>query len=266
MPRETVNDTDLYYETAGDGPPIVFLHGVMMGSRFFTDQLQGLDDEYRPISLDFRGHGRSEKNETGHTIPQYAADVEAFLAAQNVESVILVGWSMGALVGWEYVDQFGTDRLRGFVVVDQHPSDYKWADYDHGAFGLQELIDLLELAQTDPGALAQLFIDEMLKDEPSPEVEQLMFDEISRVPPSIKSAILFDQSMRDYRDALQAVDVPSLVCLGEDEKLLETGGVEYAAEHMPNATLERFPDSGHCPFIEQTEQFNRVLSEFADSL
>lgn len=266
MPTETVNGTDLYYETAGDGSAIVFLHGVMMGSRFFTDQLRGLNDTYQPVLLDFRGHGRSEKKETGHTVPQYAADVEGFLGAQNVEEVILVGWSMGALVGWEYIDQFGTDRLRGFVVVDQHPSDYEWPDYDHGAFDLQELIELLELAQTDPGALAQLFIDEMFHDELSPEVEQLLFDEISRVPPSIKSAILFDQSMRDYRDTLQAVDVPSLVCLGEDEQLLETGGVEYAAEHMPETTLHRFSNSGHCPFIEQTEQFNRVLRGFVESL
>lgn len=266
MPRETVNGTELYYETAGDGPAIVFLHGVMMGSRFFTDQLHGLDDTYQPIVLDFRGHGRSEKREIGHTVPQYADDVEAFLATRGLEDVVLVGWSMGALVGWEYVDQFGTDRLRGFVAVDQHPSDYKWSDYDHGAFGLEELIDLLELAQTDPEALAQLFIDEMLKEEPDPGVEQLLFDEISRVPPSIKSAILFDQSMRDYRDALQAVDVPSLVCLGEDEQLLETGGVEYAAEQMSDATLERFPNSGHCPFLEETERFNRVLRRFVDRL
>lgn len=266
MPRERINGADVYYETEGEGQTVVFLHGVMMGSRFFTNQLERLADDYQLLALDFRGHGRSEKTETGHTVPQYAADLEGFLEARDLEDIVLVGWSMGALVGWEYISQFDTDRLRGFTVVDQHPSDYKWPDYEHGAFGLEELIDLLELAQTDPDALAQLFIDEMFADEPSPTIEQLMFDEISRVPPTIKSAILFDQSMRDYRSVLPAVDVPTLVCLGEDEKLLETGGVEDAAAQMPEASLERFANSGHCPFLEESDRFNRVLSDFIDGL
>lgn len=52
-----------------------------------------------------------------------------------------------------------------------------------------------------------------------------------------------DQSVRDYRDVLGEVDVPALVCLGKDESLLETGGVEYVAEHTPGAELERFAES-----------------------
>lgn len=111
--------------------------------------------------------------------------------------------------------------------VGQHPSDYKWTDYEYGAFDLAGLIDLLELAQTDPDALAQLFIDEMFADEPSPTIEQILFDEIPRVPPAIKSAILFDQSMRDYRSVLSTVDVPTLVCLGEDEKVVLDRSLQF---------------------------------------
>jgi non-heme chloroperoxidase len=264
MPTASVNGTELYYETSGSGPPVLFLHGVMMGGRFFVEQTDGLGDACRSIVLDFRGHGRSAKTGTGHTVPTYAADVEAFLDARGLEAVVLVGWSMGALVGWEYVDQFGTDRLDGFVVVDQQPSDLQREGYDHGAFDFAALVDLMELAQTDPHALAGTYIDEMVSEEPPPAVEGLMFDEISRVPPAVKSAILFDQSVRDYRDVLAAVDVPTLVCLGEDETLVATGGVEYVAEHTPGAELERFTESSHCPFLEEPDRFNRVLAEFVE--
>jgi non-heme chloroperoxidase len=57
------------------------------------------------------------------------------------------------------------------------------------------------------------------------------------------SRFFVDQSVRDYRDVLGEVDVPVLVCLGEDESLLETAGVEYVAEHTPGAELERFAES-----------------------
>lgn len=266
MARETVNGAELYYEESGAGTPILFLHGVMMGSRFFTEQQTALDDEYRPIVVDFRGHGRSEKTETGHTLPTYAADLDQFLEARDLDDIVLVGWSMGSLVAWEYIDQFGTDRLSGFVVVEQQPLDLKQDDYMHGVFDFAELRDLMELAQTDPDALARVFLDEMFNDTPSKRIKRLVFDEISRVPPSIKSAILFDQSVRDYRDVLSMVNVPTLVCIGEDETLLETAGVQYVADETPDATVERFSNSGHCPFIEESDQFNRVLTDFVDGL
>lgn len=262
MPTESVNGAELYYESSGDGVPVVFLHGVMMGSRFFDEQAP-LAETYRTITLDFRGHGRSEKTDTGHTLPQYAEDLEAFFDARDLDEVVLVGWSMGSLVAWEYVSQFGTDRLRGFVSVEQQPLDLERDGYDHGVFGVEELRDLMTLAQTDPHGLADLFIEQMLVDEP-PAVERRLFDEISRVPPPIKSAILFDQSVRDYRDVLGEVDVPTLVCLGADETLLETAGVEHVAERTPDADLERFANSGHCPFIEEPERFNRVVSAFIE--
>ncbi|WP_434521121.1 alpha/beta fold hydrolase [Halorubrum sp. AS12] len=263
MPTESVNGAELYYESDGDGVPVVFLHGVLMSSRFFSEQ-QPLSDEYQVITLDFRGHGRSEKTETGHTLSQYARDVEAFLDAQGLSDVVLVGWSMGSLVAWEYVRQFGTDRFRGFVSVEQQPLDLEQQGYDHGVFGFDELRGLMELAQTNPHELAWSFIDEMLVDEPK-SVEQTLFDEITRVPPPITSAILFDQSVRDYREAVPDVDVPTLVCLGEDETMVENGGVEYVAEKTPVADSKRFSESGHCPFLEEPDQFNRVVSSFIEA-
>ena len=262
MATESVNGAQLYYESSGDGQPILFLHGVMMGSRFFSEQ-HSLGETDRPITLDFRGHGRSEKTDTGHTLPTYARDVEAFLDAKGIDDVVIVGWSMGSLVTWEYIKQFGTDRIRGFACVEQQPLDLEKEGYEHGVFGFEELRGLMDLAQTDHHELAETFIEQMFV-ELRPALEQRLFDEISRVPPAIKSAILFDQSVRDYRDVLPTVDVPTLVCIGEDETLLDTAGVEYVAEHTPDAEVERFAHSSHCPFLEQPDRFNRVLSTFVD--
>jgi len=264
MPTESVNGTQLYYEESGEGTPIVFLHGVLMGSRFFIEQQDALAEDHRPVVLDFRGHGRSAKPETGHTLPTYAADLHAFLEARGFEDIVLVGWSMGSLVAWEYIDQFGTDRLSGFVSIEQQPLDLEEDGYEHGVFDFPELVDLMELAQTDHHELGTILIDQMFAEEPPADVRRLMFDEIARVPPAIKSAIFFDQSVRDYRDVLGDIDIPTLVCVGDDDTLLDPAGVTYVAEHTPNADLERFTKSGHCPFLEEPEKFNRVLTSFAD--
>jgi len=172
---------------------------------------------------------------------------------------------MGSLVAWEYIDRFGTDRLSGFVSVEQQPLDLERDDYEHGVFDFEELVDLMELAQTDHHELIEVLIDQMFATEPPTDVRRLVFDEIARVPPAIQSAILFDQSVRDYRDVLGDIDIPTLVCVGEDDTLLDPAGVEYVAERTPDADLKRFAESGHCPFLEEPEKFNRVVSEFVDA-
>lgn len=95
MPSVECNGANVYYEERGEGQPIVLLHGVWAGLRFFQPQREGLSEEYRVIALDFRGHGRSSKTEMGHTLPQYARDLRVFIQKLELEEVILAGWSMG---------------------------------------------------------------------------------------------------------------------------------------------------------------------------
>jgi len=72
--------------------------------------------------------------------------------------------------------------------------------------------------------------------------------------------------MRDYRDVLPVIDVPTLVCAGADETWRSVASVEYAAELVPDADFVLFAESGHCPTVEEPERFNRVLREFVASL
>lgn len=143
MPVIQCNGADLYYEDHGKGQPIIFLHGATAGLRYFEPQLTGMAGEHRPIAVDFRGHGRSEKTEFGHSIRHYARDIRAFLEQREIDDVILVGWSMGAIVSWEYIHQYGTNRLRAVVDVDMEPSPVKRADYDYGSYGIDDLEETL---------------------------------------------------------------------------------------------------------------------------
>ncbi|WP_315910393.1 alpha/beta fold hydrolase [Halapricum hydrolyticum] len=113
MPVIQCNGAGLYYEDYGEGQPIVFLHGATAGLRYFESQLTAMSSNYRTVGVDFRGNGRSEKTEVGHTTQHYAEDIRAFLEQLSLDDIVLVGWSMGAIVSWEYVHQFGADRIRG---------------------------------------------------------------------------------------------------------------------------------------------------------
>ena len=265
MPVCQCNGADLYYEDDGDGRPILFLHGAAMGLRTFEPQLRGLSDDYRTLAFDFRGHGRSEKTPVGHTVPQHARDLRTFLERHDLDDVVVVGWSMGALVSWEYVDQFGTDRLAALVDVDMEPCPPRREDYEFGSYDLEGLRETLVEIQTDPHGLADRRIDDLCKDPPSRRLRTTLFDEATRIPPPIWAAMLLEL-FRDYRNVLATIDVPTLVLAGADEKWRSVASVEYAAELIPDARFELFEESGHCLTVEEPETFNAVTRTFVESL
>ena len=93
----------LSVEDEGSGPAVVFIHGWSCSGRFFQRQLPYFARSHRVVIPDLRGHGRSEKTLSGHTLPQYAEDLRELFGSLSLERPVLVGWSMGAEVAWEYL-------------------------------------------------------------------------------------------------------------------------------------------------------------------
>lgn len=260
-----VNDATFSVAEAGTGQPIVFIHGWTMSGRFFQRQLDGLSGKFRVIAPDLRGHGASEKVLHGHTVRQYAADLHAIVAELGIKRPVLVGWSMGAMVGYEYLRAHGREEVAGLVIVDQPPSDYAWDGYEFGVFTMDALRETNEQLQLDQAAVVADFIQLMLH-APDDETVRWMTSEILQVPPAIGAAILLDQTLRDYRDFLPRIDVPSLVLFGEDKKLTSPLAGAYIADRVPGSRLQTFAQSSHCPFWEESDAFNSAVAAFAAEL
>ncbi|MGG1017047.1 alpha/beta hydrolase [Bacillus subtilis] len=267
MPYITLEDqTRLYYETHGSGTPILFIHGVLMSGQFFHKQFSALSANYQCIRLDLRGHGESDKVLHGHTISQYARDIREFLNAMELDHVVLAGWSMGAFVVWDYLNQFGNDNIQAAVIIDQSASDYQWEGWEHGPFDFDGLKTAMHAIQTDPLPFYESFIQNMFAEPPAETETEWMLAEILKQPAAISSTILFNQTAADYRDTLQNINVPALLCFGEDKKFFSTAAGEHLRSNIPNATLVTFPKSSHCPFLEEPDAFNSTLLSFLDGV
>ncbi|MBE9513085.1 MAG: alpha/beta hydrolase [Chloroflexi bacterium] len=262
----SLNGTRLYYEEKGRGQPIIFIHGVWMSGRFFQKQLDYFAQRYRTIILDLRGHGRSAQAHSGHTIANYARDLHGLMQGLELANVVLVGWSMGAFVIWDYFKQFGTKNVKATVIVDESASDFKTPDWSLGIFDFQSLCHLMANVQTDRETVVREFIPEMFQKEPAEADVRWMFDEMTRLPESIASAILFDQTLQDYRPVLSSFTVPTLLCFGSDEKLCPVAAGEHLHQSLPNTQLIVFEQSGHCPFLEEPARFNQEVHNFIQSL
>jgi non-heme chloroperoxidase len=252
-------------DVRGSGRPVVLIHGVSMSRRFFDRNLDGLAERFRVVSVDLRGHGESPAHEGGHTVAQYARDVHELIDLLGLDDVVLVGWSMGTMVAWELIRQFGTAGLAGHVNVSQGPSDLKRDDWELGAFSTAELFGLLEAAQDDFHGVMAEFVPTMFADErPAGELD-LLVAETQKLGANAATCILLDQSLRDFRPVVGSYELPTLCTWGRDEKLVPVAAGEWLASRQP-ADLHLFEHSGHCPMWEEPELWNRVAGSWIAAL
>jgi non-heme chloroperoxidase len=251
----------------GQGQPLLLLHGVCMSRRFFERNVEPLAADHRVVAVDFRGHGDSPAIDGGHTIPQYARDVRAVVELLDLHDSIAVGWSMGGLVIWEYLDRYAGDpRLAGAVIVSQGPSDLTQPGWPHGIADLPELRGCLEMLQDDFDGFSAGFVPMMFKIQLT-EAEQASFRQaISAVGASTGATILADQTLQDYREHISHFTLPHLLVWGRDEKVGKLAAADWLHRQLPSSELHIFEDSGHCPMWEEPEKFNALLSRWVAQL
>jgi non-heme chloroperoxidase len=259
------NGVTLHVTDEGEGRAVGFVHGVMMTSRFFDWQVAHVSDAARFVAPDLRGHGRSEKVLYGHTIEGYASDLALLFDARAISRPVLVGWSMGAMVVWEYLKAFGQEDVAGIVVVDQPPSDWAYEDYEFGGITPELLAEFVAGIQMAPAAVAEEFAHLMMH-EPTDGSTAWIVEEILQCPPAIASTILVNQTLRDYRSFLPEIHVPTAVFFGADDKLTSPRAGEWMVRQIPGATLAVFEGSSHIPFYEEAEAFNTALDSFLSGI
>jgi non-heme chloroperoxidase len=255
--------TEFAYVEAGEGPPIVLLHGWSSSLRWWSRNIEPLAENHRVLALDFRGHGSSEKTVSGHTMANYARDVHDFVDGMDAEGALLVGWSMGSIVLWHYVMQFGLGQGSGMVFVAQSASDLSTTEYPLGIMDEtvfhQWMLDL----QGDRRAMTERNMRLMVKHEPPAEDLQWMADDYMRCPAHIATVAFYHQTMDPSFPAFDMIDFPTQVHFGTDPKMYNIEQGHWLAEHIRGTELVVFEESGHVLMWEEPERFNAVLTEFA---
>ncbi|HYD36255.1 MAG TPA: alpha/beta hydrolase, partial [Allosphingosinicella sp.] len=108
------------YSDEGEGRPLVLLHGLMAHGGFF-DRQRDLADDFRIVTVDLRGHGRTPAGPESPKIATLSEDVAGLVRHLALEQAIGVGWSLGAAVLWRVLAGPASQRFAGAVVVDMTP-------------------------------------------------------------------------------------------------------------------------------------------------
>ena len=247
----------------GEGLPLILIHGVSMSAAYFHPVIDPLVEAgYRVIVPDLRGHGRSPHAEGGHTIGQYADDVNALLDALGIDRCVLVGWSMGNLVAWELMLRHGRDRVAAHVNISQGPTDLQTEDFPYAPLPLEAIHGFIAACQGDFRGTIEGFVPVMFKEPLAPEDVAWCADESCLVGANAACAILLDQTLYDAREAIASGSPPTLNLWGVHEGLIPVAMGEWCRDNIPGSEYVVFEGSGHCPQLEEPERCAATIHDY----
>ena len=263
MSTASVNGTELYYEQAGIGHNLLFVHGMCGHADVWQDQMRRLSPRFRCTAYDRRGHTRSPLGDVAQrSVELHADDAAGLIRALALAPCLLVGSSGGARVGVDVVRRY--PELLSGAILSEPPL---FALEPQGAEAMiAELKPKIEQAvdASGPRAAVDAFFEYMC-----PGLWEII-DELRKDTYRDNSAELFgDLQMPPYQisaEDLKAIGVRCRIISGDQSLPLLRRIAKTLAENIPRATFVELQRSGHVTYAEQPERFVQTVEDFANRL
>jgi pimeloyl-ACP methyl ester carboxylesterase len=228
----------IWYATFGSGSPVILLHGGLGHGANWANQVPELvENGYRAIVIDSRGHGRSTRDAKPYSYELMATDVLAVMDALEVKKAALAGWSDGACTSLILASK-DPSRVAGvfFFACNMDPSGTK-------EFQMTPII--------------QRCFNRHVKDyqrlSPTPE----KFGEFS------EAVGLMQRTQPNYSaQDLARIRVPVAIVQSENDEFIKREHAEYLARNIPNAEFIFLPGVSHFAPLQRPEEFNAAILAF----
>ncbi len=259
--------TLLSYESYGEGDTVVFCNSCMLSTNMWRYIVASLVEQgYRCVLLDWRGHGRSDRPPAGYDLDTLAGDVAAVVDELGLNTFRLVGHSMGTAVALRYLAGPGANRVSQLVLISSMLPFLKQTDDNPDAIPEGVFDGLLRAVRHDFSRwLAdqqQAFFASHLHPVSPAAIDWVRRDCESA---SLQAVLALQQATfnADNRPYAESVTVPTLILHGAADfsAPVELTG-RRIAKSVPHAVYKEYPDAGHGIFVTHHEAVSADLVEF----
>ena len=255
----------LHVQVDGDGPAsLVLVHGWLSTGAVFRRQAEALAPRARVVRPDVRGFGRSDQPSDGCTVSDLVDDVLAVLDEAADGPVVLAGWSMGATIA-VHVAVRHPDRVARLVLLDPTPQLVAGDGWDD-AIPPESAQGLAGLLQQDYEAGARAFLGDVLN-APGEEVflDELL-EEARTTTAQAAGTTLEPTGGARHQEVFSQVRHPTLVVVGEHDRICPPAAARWTAENVPGARLHVVEGAGHAPFLAGADEVTGLLAQELDAL
>jgi pimeloyl-ACP methyl ester carboxylesterase len=266
-----INDSPVNFIEVGQGPALLFVHGLSGSWPNWLEQLPVFAESHRVVAVDLPGFGHSPMPAEQISISGYARTLDALLDALDIDAAAVVGNSMGGFVSAELAISFPRRVERLVLVSAAGLSTYNHPSGTRALSGLRRAERVITAyagwvaAHSDTVARRPGLRNATLG---------LVTSHPSRLPAALAAEQLrgagkpgFVQALAanldyDFRDRLAEIVCPTLIVWGDNDRVITPRDADRFAELIPGSRKVVFADTGHLAMLERPAAFNALLEAF----
>ena len=232
-----VNGVRIWYASFGRGEPVILLHGGLANSNYWGSQVRALQQRYRVVVMDSRGHGRSSRNAEPYGYDLMASDVTALMDYLKIPKAAIVGWSDGAILALD--------------IAMHHP---------------ERVTKLFAFAaNSDPSGVADIAQSPVFNAFIARAEKE--YAALSPTPGEYKAFLAQITKMWETQPNWTAADLkkittPTWIVDADHDEAIKRENTEFMAANIPDAGLLLQPEVSHFSILQDPAQFTADVLHF----
>jgi pimeloyl-ACP methyl ester carboxylesterase len=260
-----LGELNFFYETRGAGEPLILIPGFASGAWTWYRQIEDLSKNFRVVTFDPRGIGKSlaksENDLQNLSMETFVEDIAGLLGFLKIERANVLGASFGGFVAQEFALRF-PERLDKLILACTSAGGRRHVKPDIEILSSFTPDPRLPLSERTRKFFRPAFTEEFHAAHPE-EVEKVCcLREENEVAERTYSAQLQAAFSFDSENKIGAIKHETLVITGDRDNLVPMQNSINLAEKLPNLVLKIIENGSHMLFIENADEFNKIVSRF----
>lgn len=240
-----VNDIKMYYEVYGEGHPLLMISGNNGSINNWSNQIPIYSQKYKVIACDSRAQGRSYDSNLEITYSLMASDYNELLAKLKLDSVFVLGWSDGGIIGLDMAINYPS-KVKKLIIGGTNFVHDTTAIYP-------KVIDIYSKFKSTPfEQLPELIRQGYTTLSPQPERAKIIFNKLVDLVLKYPNYSVSD---------LVKIKVPTLVIAGDHDLIREEHTIKLF-QGIPHAQLFIVPGATHISLLEKPDLLNKIIDDF----
>jgi pimeloyl-ACP methyl ester carboxylesterase len=262
MPTVQANGIQVYYESQGEGEPLVLIPYLAADQACYAFQVAEYQKHFRCVTVDLRGAGLTDKPEGIYTTELFADDIAAFMSAIGVDQAHVAGLSLGAATGmWLAAKYPQLVKSLSLHSAWTRTDEFVRVVIEGWQFMARALDNVTEMVIN--AIFPWCFTPELYASRPD-YIESLAAFVRGRPMPPVDAFLRQTEAVlhHDAVDQLSRIQAPTLVTFGRHDLVTSPRFADPLTQAIPNSELIVFEDASHAPIYEQVDEFNATTLAF----
>jgi pimeloyl-ACP methyl ester carboxylesterase len=265
----TDDNVKIRFEEYGEGSTTILgVHGYMSSGIMYKETFGYMQGDYRFVTYDQRAHGRSDTPSDGYTMARYAQDLRGLIQHLGLKNIVVIGYSMGVRVVWDYIKQYGDGDFDKIICTVQSPKMYNDETYDLGAKGvdLKAVFDLMIQYNASYTAVIQSQMNSFKGFIESHKAYKDFYENAVTYDPGAMTRLLIGMYSTDYWDVLPKITKPVLFVAAENDRNPLASAEKQKSLVQGESSLVVIPAYGHLFVFNAPELYAAEIRKFIEGI